>query len=430
MRQFLLILMMVAAGWGDTHTAASGEYSACSLSISQSVSGDTVIVPADNVVFSATLIINKGITFKGSGRSTSKITAGGNITVLQYSPVAADSNYFFDMSGFDIDGNSTGNIGIKIYNGSSSVIIRKIRIHNNRVHHFVANDMYFDGMIYGCIDTNRIDHTDAGIVILGKNSASWIDPLQTGTKNYLYFENNDMDSMSDELTVTGHGARWVFRNNRINVGSGGVCILDIHGNLPNDGNPVGIRGCVGVEIYDNIITNINRVNGMKLVDHRGGSLIMYGNTLSGSRSGCEVLYNCYEEDDNDYGDPYPLKIDYPGYDSLNNSYYWNNKYNGDDLCFSNEDDGLMFQLKRDYWGDVKEWDGGSTTLFSWGTFSSRPGTCKTDTCYWTTDSLKLYKATATNIWTEVYKQYQYPHEYVNLGAAVVKNYCKVKVKTK
>jgi hypothetical protein len=63
---------------------------------------------------------------------------------------------------------------------------------------------------------------------------------------------------------------------------------------------------------------------------------------------------------------------------------------------------------RDYYSDL-DWRPDGSAGVGVGTLASRPSTCAPGVGYWATDQNRLYKCTATNIWTLYYTPYTYPH---------------------
>ena len=146
---------------------------------------------------------------------------------------------------------------------------------------------------------------------------------------------------------------------------------------------------------------------------RGGTNIVFDNTMSGTVSGCNNTITIREEDDND-GTDYPIKTDYPGYDPVIDTYIWGNTLNGSDLCIS-ESDAVMLEENRDYWDDYKDLN------FTSDLAANRGSSCSDDDNYWETDTKKLYRCEGTNNWVFIYKPYTYPHPLTKIGPAAAKN---------
>ena len=423
MKKLLIVLFICLVFAGRGYAACTGssptwtttpDYTSVSSCVSQATAGDTVNVSAGTANWSNRLLIDKSLIVTGAGIGNTVITwTGGNSQAIKYS---TSSDSVFALSGFTLDCNNLSNsmYGLQIYNSSKTVTFKNLRVHHNRITN-CGNGIYTLGTIFGVIDNNQMVGNKTVFRIFGNQSYSWdTEPLQLGTANSLYIEANILSGTTDETTLTGWGARWVFRKNTIDLTSSGYNVLDGHGNLPSAYpvcDPYSLRGNVGIEIYENTFTTINRTNA-SLMDMRGGTNIMFDNIGTGNPLKCgDMSIRVREEDANTVGGScYPLKTTYPGYDPVKDTYIWNNVCEGTPLTFSNEDNNsLMIIEKQDYWADVLEWDGGPTTYFTKGLSSGRSGACTAQDVYWETDNKKLYRCTATNTWTLEYTPYTYPH---------------------
>jgi hypothetical protein len=102
-------------------------------------------------------------------------------------------------------------------------------------------------------------------------------------------------------------------------------------------------------------------------------------------------------------------------------YFWNNLKNGSpmpDPVAAEAATVPYLVLNRDFYNTVSNFTG--TTGVGRGPRASRPSTCTTGVAYWATDEGewnsghagpdgRLYKCTATNVWTLYYTPYTYPH---------------------
>jgi hypothetical protein len=418
MKKLLLLLCFVAWCGADTHTAASAEYAACSTAVFLAASGDTIIVPADTVTWSKSLTMRVGVVISGAGIDKTIITGTGQM--FQYQPNTPASNELFHIKKFTIDGNNVSNTtGIYVANTSTTAILKNILIDSCKIENTKATAIYIQGSIYGLICKNIIRKNSLTFRFLGNNDYSWSDALHHGTADFIYVEDNTIDS-NYIMTDCGWGTRYVFRHNTFNMGSTDITAIDAHGNLHNDGSPTGLRGCVGVEIYENTFTNCNR-GSINLYDQRGGSGIVFNNSATGSTSGCNLIIVVREEDDNSAGDMgsqyYPVKTSHPGYDPVEKTYLWNNTLNSSPMCFVNYDPDVMIIDKQDVWTDVKSWGAGSNSYFTNGTHANRPGTPSDNDCYWETDTKQLYRSVGVNNWQLVYKPYDYPYRFSNENAS-------------
>jgi len=406
----------VAVSYAATITASSCSLSDVQSAISSASSGDIVIVPAGSATWSTALSITKGITLQGAGIDSTTITSSGGSQMIKYEPETPASNEKFRLTGFTLNGNSRSVTGLYVTHNSATATLNDIRVDHNKIIGCSAEAISFNGMIYGLIDNNTLSNNNGVFRIMGIHDPSWNDPLQIGTANYLYIENNIM-SNNAWMMLSGWGARWVFRYNTGVLGAiGSLGMLDAHGNLPQPGYPTcnvtGIRGVVGIEVYENTFTGLTRPT--RVLDQRGGTGVVFNNVVSeavpGTYSACNVILDVREEDDDPALDGCsPYKADYPGYDPVKDSYYFNNKYNSDRMCFVNYDQSVMIVPKQDIWVDTNSWAQTDSGYVRWGLASGRPGTCTAQDVYWESDTKKLYRCTATNTWTFIYAPYTYPH---------------------
>lgn len=430
-KNFIIIALFLCSftirAYGATVRAASASYSDVASAVSTAQSGDTVVVPSGSATWASTLVVTKGIVLKGAGIGNTVVTAGGSSTIIKYQPENPSLNETFRLTGFTLDGNLTAKTVLYVTNPSHTSILTKILIDNNRIINSStgASDqgIYFLGMIYGLIDGNQIENNATAFRIFGDNNYSWNDPLSLGSANSLYIENNNISKITATnggyVILSGWGARWVFRYNTVDVTGVGDPVFDVHGNLsggspPNCdwGDVNGVRGSVSVEMYENTITNFNRSSG-RFFDFRGGTGLLFNNTSSGTISGCNTGIRIREEDDDTAASSCsPLKTTYPGYDPVKDTYSWNNIHNGSAMCSINRDNALMIIEKQDYWGDVKDSNGGPTTYFTKGLSSGRDSICNDKDVYWETDNKKLYRCVGANNWTLIYTPYIYPHPFI------------------
>ena len=237
-----------------------------------------------------------------------------------------------------------------------------------------------------------------------------------GGARFLYVEDNAFTNTSRFVVASGEGARWVFRHNTLteNAVQG---FLDIHGDTNNDGN-------VAVEIYENTQITANGTSdysGSVWADYRGGTSIIYNNSVVTDPGGLRAIIKIREETS-------PCSALEHGYDMrVHNGYIWNNRnvqnngymWNWRNNAAGNNDPGNCLAPGVDYWSDVT--DGGNTLnspqYFTIG--SSRPWTCSATVpadVYWETNTKQLYRCTASNTWTKVYEPYAYPHPLILIEA--------------
>ncbi|MFV1966096.1 MAG: hypothetical protein ACC628_11770 [Pirellulaceae bacterium] len=318
--------------------------------------GDTVLVPPGTATWNTGLSIGKGITLKSAGIDKTTLVNGGPIShqdfLVVYDPDSPESDEPFRITGFTLDGASDGG-GIMLANKSTDHLVDKVRVDRNKfvfcrksTHPTSMRAVKFYGLVYGLVDHNIVVDCRPAFGFYGRNDASWKFPLEIGSDRYLYFEDNNI-SGADVFLGGGWGGRFVFRYNAVD-NHRGYNVLDAHGNLQNDGNPLGLRGTVGCEIYGNVFS-LGRKN-CRLMDIRGGTCIMFENRLTGEGvTARNVSILLREEDCHPRSN---LKTTYPGYDPVKDTYIWNNTCNGKLITPAVEEFSgkyAMIKLGRDYW---------------------------------------------------------------------------------
>lgn len=403
-----------------TITAASCSSSDVMASIVSASAGDVVVVPPGVCTWASTITISKGITLQGSGIGVTTIVGNTSSTLVSYNPASPELNETFRLTGFTLNGGSAAITVLRVTNSSKTAIISNIRIDHNRIENSStgasSQGVLVDRMVYGVVDHNEILNNASAFRILGYDDYSWADPLLVGSARSLYIEDNVISGLTaingGYVIISSSGARWVFRYNTVDVSGTGDPIIDAHGNLPDTTCAwAGYnRGVVGIEVYENTFNNFNRTSG-RIIDIRSGTAIVFNNSINGSVNGCNASIQVREEDDNTVGGAcYPVKISYPGYDPVKDSYLWNNTLNGSPACFVNADSTVMIIDKQDVWSDVVSWNKGVNSYFIKGLSSERPSTCSEKSVFWETDNSRLYRCMQTDHWQLVYSPYRHPYQ--------------------
>ena len=392
--------------------------------------GDTVYVPVGSSTWSSRINITKGIHIIGAGIDKTTITNGIAASktgdyIFYYMPDSPATDGMVEITGFTFDGGNSGG-AISIVNLSSTAI-HNFRIHHNKIQNSNYNDsgekqagVYTRGNTFGLIDNNIFYNNLKDAVFLGNGTDSWITFPATsniGTNNYLYFEDNTTSTLTTNRSFaigeTGEGARWVARHNTIDATNcnNTTGISDIHGDTLN-------RGVVAFEFYDNTVNNGYQMIG---IDYRGGTGIIYNNHINmtgGSYEGRIMVreeYSSCTDAEGCAGDNIGCG------DEVNNGYIWNNlnDYASTIINIVKSDTYGCLAEKDNWWDDYNN----SPEYFTKDVHANRNLTrCIAEDVYWETDTKKLYRCTATNTWTLVYKPYIYPHPLQgisNKGATVI-----------
>ena len=407
--------------------------------INSSSSGDTVIIPAGKCTWDSGVSIPSylKITLQGSGFTKTIITRNGT---------AVDMN----ESGSRLTG-----IAFVLNSGDEQIVVQGTgwRIDNCR---FINNtgqsrvSISVTGMNVTTLPTGLIDNNDFvqgrivinGMMTFDKCSIEWAKPSILGTADSVYIEDNSFYknvSSHGNVIDSNRAGSYVARFNTI----GGTAELMVHG-LQSDGERAGRYW----EVYNNTF-NADGYRWDGWVTMRGGTGIIFGNTISGDYSKNILLDfdrgfssigsagqcdGSSSWDSNEAGERGWLCRDQPGsgpdtslwtggnpYPPQNKQpmYFFMNRTSGkiSDVYIHNGCDNWIV-ANRDYYNEVTSFDG--TSGVGYGTLASRPATCTKGVAYWATDQGSwnksgsggqgvLYRAISTNTWELYYTPYQYPH---------------------
>ena len=384
-------------GSGTSHATGSTPWTADSCSYADvtycvntaASSGDTVIVPAGTATWKSRLGITKGITLQGAGIGqtviTNGVTPGYDDQCLGYVPASPELDETFRLTGFTFDGNNI-NCLISVGNKNRNVITN-VRIDHNRFQNSGRNALYFNGEIYGLVDNNHFEDNYANIKVVGYYWYSWWDlsPPSLGSADYLYFEDNTFNFTDafwiahpgwGQIISSGGGAKWVLRHNTITNFNKGYDVMDVHGNqqpVTEDYSPYGSRGVIAVEIYNNSLASFKVGGGHRFLNHRGGTAIVFNNSITGSANSIEL--KMIEEDGTARSN---FLSERPGWDPVQNTYYYNNTLNGDVITPRVDVNSAVFiHENRDYFlvNPVGQTIGGSVyTPYQYPHPMARPST--------------------------------------------------------
>jgi hypothetical protein len=333
----LLGLALGVSAAADARTAASCSFDDVSAAVAAANRGDTVMVPPGEVVWPSTLTITKGLTLRGSGIDVTIIHGGVTVTgdddcIVFYRPdaIATATDEPFRVTGFTFNGNWNSS-GVYVVHGDTVNVITKVRIDGNKFVD-IGNVSYsmravgIQGLVYGLVDNNRFIDCYKSVDVYGKDWYSWNFPVSLGTVNSLYIESNTFvhtdARVVSAITSGGLGGRYVFRYNSIS-NPFDYDILDVHGNLQpvtSQYSPNGSRGVPCVEIYENTV--VSDRGSHRLLHLRGGTGIVYDNSVTQTRS-TDTCIGLIEEDG-----VMGFVSGPPGYDTIKDTYIWNNRVNG------------------------------------------------------------------------------------------------------
>ncbi|MDD5012383.1 MAG: hypothetical protein PHQ66_01930 [Candidatus Nanoarchaeia archaeon] len=369
---------------GDIINAASCSQANVQSAINSASDGDIVQVPAGSCTWSSTVTINsKNIILRGAGIDKTNITdgtgTGWNENLINVNCVEGKP---FRVTGFSfpcVVGDGT----YKIYVAGTCK--------NWRVDHSKfeatgappkASAVIPDGYTYGVID--HCIFNDARNWMDGDGGNSWTRPLNLGTSEAVYIEDNYYyQTVFGNVVDSSDGASYVFRYNRVNgTADGGY--IEAHSGCPN-----GQRATFKYEIYNNTL-NLNDV--WALAGLRGGTGVVFDNIFTGVSvgvphisvddertcapyNGCIGLWSGWNSTCNGtspYDGNTPGMFGYACRDQIGRStdsgiltpqsleplYEWDNKYNGNDVdivinpvaCALTS---VHIQENRDYYNDME-----------------------------------------------------------------------------
>jgi hypothetical protein len=350
---------------GDRHTAASCEYAAVKAAYDAASPGDTVAIPAGIATWNSTLTITKSIQLLGAGINATTIKLGAAIDTLI--TIAPRSDVPERVTGIYFALSHPTGLSTAVYvNGpkDGSYSLTQFRFDHNKIN-LGKTQLWIGGSVYGCIDHNQSINGDRGILLVGDSSHAWSRPIEAGTANAMFIEDNtftnDNNAPCDLNQAIYHqdGARSVTRHNTFDgtaYTNGYTCFYDSHGNWGPNINDY--RGQPICEAYNNTFKCYQAYN---LVTLRGGSNIWHDNTFTVLHGSRPAVITLTEEEDWQTQLFNPLKTTWNADDQIMNSFFWNNTYNGGALALdtlTHPQDAAFIQENRDYWMHAPQATGG------------------------------------------------------------------------
>lgn len=457
--------------------------SAVQTAITAANSGDTIALPAcSSTTWSTPVTLSKAVTLQGQTSCT-----GGGGTAGSTVSCTNNTTINFSSSGELIINASNARVtGITFRGAGNGNNASMVEINEGFTGwRFDHNDIQPSSQSYRCvyvyggsglIDHNHITSCNDGVAIDGGTPGDantgdyrWSHPLTLrGNSDAVFMEDNFFDdpaSEGDGAYDIYNGAVVVFRHNYVNGTNVGGHGLDSGG--------VGTRSALMEEVYSNTFINPRSSNVYQVVDSRGGTWMVYNNTVSptngsyglflwlhlyrsddgygfGNGASCSSNTNWIDGNSNGHGYPcrdqlgrgpesapandWPVKTTLSVYSEvLMPGYSWLNTFQGSRITGvldpyirvtngANADpptNASQYQIlnNRDFYQDVGS-AGNGTSGVGVGTLAQRPATCTHSTTpdgqgtgvgYWATDTSILYVCTATNTWSTYYQPYTYPH---------------------
>jgi len=353
----LLVLLIVAlsSAYGETILADSTSRSAVAAAISSANTGDTVVVPAGTSTWTSQIQFNKEIYLIGAGIDETVIIYDGTSTSTPSDYVfliSADQDNPIRISGFTFDGNNEM-AGISISGVAGKCT--KLRIDNNKFTKCTSRAISVREYVYGVIDHNEFySNATTDIVFYGDSDEAYTRPVELGTANALYIEDNlfvyetsPLNPGAAHAVASNDGSRYVFRYNTIEsyvTGAPGSPV-DVHG-LCSGGN----RGSFSYEIYGNTINSNSSGGFYRGMFIRGGTGVIFDNVMTGIIQHPIHLSN-YRSWASFCSFGGGACTEYPCKDQIYGLYIWNNTHNGSLVTAGIHDEGLVsehVQEGRDY----------------------------------------------------------------------------------
>jgi hypothetical protein len=336
--------------------ARSGSSDDLQAAIDQAGTGDTIVIPAGRFPFTGEVRAPDGIHIKGAGRDSTYLIEGdapGKRHVMI--SVDARTGKPFMFSGITLQGRLDALQGTNRRTAATPVndqgllikgAVKDVQIYDSRFTKFTRAGIEFvgsagkvrgepTGVVYRneFVD-NWYTYLGYGVAIIG-SPAGWNRPIELGTANTLFIEDNYF-SRNRHCVTGNNGASFVARHNVIEDNYQDAGAFDAHGLTPS-----WPRGTRSVEIYQNVVRDsIKRFAGAEI---RGGSGVIWGNRWSGVSHGVVLTLEMPPRSR-------PLG-EYPAPDQIGNPdglYIWDNVSSGDNLYLrpTKDPNGIQYWLQE------------------------------------------------------------------------------------
>lgn len=420
-----------------TSTPDNASISTCLTNASRN---DTITVTGSGTqAWSGGLNITKGVKLIGPGRDVLEVTRSGNLITISPDSTTIANDDIVKVTGFTFNANNSAAVMMQI-NGAGALDTKpfnKLVVGDNRFKNSTQEAIHGTGQTRGVIYNNIFDRVNEVLRPWGnddyreQNNGHF--PRAFGTADNLYFEDN---TITCSTTVSGgdpgwmesgQGGRWAVRYNTWNLTN---CQqqewFDVHGqqNFSGGGTNNGQTGTMITEFYGNAC--VANCNGYRGINHRGGWGLFFNNTTVGSGAMSHEVNQYARGDVGGSGCNADMPNPSAGYDGqVSNSYFWNITHNGNNNLPTGGTqpiaDGCGISLNNGYWNESVACTSLACAAGIGHGTTPPTGVCTTGTGYWvaptstTTISSSviqaghLYKCTATNVWTNYYTPYTYPH---------------------
>lgn len=370
---FVVLFFLPLTAHAATVTATGCSLSEVQTAYSTAVAGDTVAIPACSATWSNSLNVTKEITIQGAGKNNTVITFGGSGPLINIQPT---SNLAIRVTGLGFQlGGETGSDTTAIYVSGSkngSLHLTKLRIDNNKFTSGLRG-IFVSGWSHGVIDHNEFVNGYEPIFFVGDDNYVWNRPIQAGTADAMFIEGNSFvinnaveTNTRDSLIYIQEGASVVVRHNTFDATAFTnqawmSFLLNNHGNQNYYTGGTDFRGQPMFEFYNN---TASAYKAAEFIRNRGGSILIHDNTFSVVTGGSAVFMFSEEES---YQTQFFSHLDtaWPAEDQINNSFLWNNTFNGNPVTSTDvsldtpyQQQSIFIQEDRDYFLHAPEASGG------------------------------------------------------------------------
>lgn len=280
---------------GTTNHAAFDNEADIRAAVAAASDGDSVIIPAGACNVSNVIQSFNAINIYGSNAASTILydcvtIQGSNPKTLAVFEFEATNTTKIRLNGLAIRGATNGftraspnQNGTVQFQGNNP----QIRVDNCSFSLLSGRDLVVQGCS-GVADHNSFLSTNNQMCFVGAKNltgsadlwgdSSWTNPVQMGTSNAMYFENNTFEDLrvggpGKNAVDSQFGARWVFRYNTCKN-----CNLGKHG-TETGGRA---RGAYWSEVYSNTFTcDTDSRKQSVVLDIRSGTDVLFGNTETG-----------------------------------------------------------------------------------------------------------------------------------------------------
>lgn len=406
---FIFVLLPVAS-LADTHAATSCSLTDVTAAYNAASAGDTVAIPAGTCTWTSTLNVTKSIKLIGAGSSSTVISRSTTGTIINVS-LSTDVPVRISGIGFTFPTNKPANYMTAVR--VSGTGLTQIRIDHNA---FTKGQgtLWINGQVYGVADNNTFTNVNTNYWT-GPGDSEWNRAtMQAGTANAFFFEDNTIivdngseEKRPDAVVYIQEGSSVVVRYNTFDASGfttstrGGLTILNNHGNQGYYAGSRSFRASPIFECYNNTISTYRATN---LFGVRGGSVLIYNNTITSGAGG--VTFSKLNEEEAWQTAFFPiLRTTWPAQDQVFNSFYWKNTLDGSPAYPTLDSDsgiGTFIQRDRDYFLHAPQSSGG----YEYFTGSRKGGSTTAPT---TGDTGSMaFSSSGANAYYP-YTPYTYPH---------------------